>query len=87
MRKEIGRKVHETRKQLARQRHTEPATPTEEQQCEREQLAVLADYALGIQCALNFEGRAPFVYPGIEGYEALSDLERSLQDLQKRGRV
>jgi hypothetical protein len=27
------------------------------------------------------------VSPGIEGYEALSDLERSLQDLQKRGHV
>lgn len=87
MRKEIGRKVHETRKQLARHLQTEPATPTEEQQREREQLAVLADYALGIQCSLNFEGTAPFVYPGIEGYEALSDLERSLQDLQKRGHV
>jgi hypothetical protein len=87
MRKDIGRKVHETRKQLARHLQTEPATPAEEQQREREQLAVLADYALGIQCALNFEGTAPFVYPGIEGYEALSDLERSLQELQKGGRV
>lgn len=87
MRKDIGRKVHETRKQLARHLQTEPATPAQEQQREREQLAVLADYALGIQCALNFEGTAPFVYPGIEGYEALSDLERSLQELQKGGRV
>jgi hypothetical protein len=87
MRKDIGRKVHETRKQLARRLQPEPQTPPEAQQREREQLAVLADYALGIQSALNFEGSAPFVYPGIEGYEALSDIESSLQELQKRGPV
>jgi hypothetical protein len=87
MRKDIGRKVRETRKQLAQHVQSVPATPAQEQQREREQLAVLAEYALGIQSALNFEGTSPFVYPGIEGYEALSDLERSLQDLQKRGRA
>jgi len=87
MRKEIGRKVHETRKQLTHHLQTVQATPAEDHQPEREQLAVLADYALGRQTALNFEGTAPFVYPAIKGYEALSDIEGSLQDLEKRGRV
>lgn len=87
MRKDIGRKVHETRKQLTHHLQTLQAIPAEEPHPEREQLAVLADYALGIQTALNFEGTAPFVYPAIKGYEALSDIEGSLQDLEKRGRV
>lgn len=88
MASDIGRKVHETRKQLAHHLQTGPAPPgEEEEQPEREQLAVLADYALGIQTALNFEGMAPFVYPAIKGYDALSDIERSLGALEKRGRV
>ena len=55
------------------------------QQQEREQLTVLADYALGIQTALNFEGVSPFVYPGIQAYDALTEIELSLQELEKGG--
>lgn len=32
---------------------------------EAEQVAVLADYALGIQTAINLEGKQPFEYAGI----------------------
>lgn len=87
MRKDIQRKVRETRKQLAHHVHSLQEACQPEQQQEREQLTVLADYALGIQTALNFEGAAPFVYPGIQGYDALSDIEGSLYRLDKRGLV
>lgn len=85
MRKDIQTKVRETRKQLSHhlQELQEAAQPEQEQ--EREQLAVLADYALGIQTALNFEGVCPFVYPGIQAYDALTEIETSLQGLEKRG--
>jgi len=85
MRKDIQNKVRETRAQLARhiqagQEATEPKT-----QQEVEQLCVLADYALSIQTALNLDGPAPFEYAGIEGYDALTQIETSLQELEKRG--
>ncbi len=87
MRKDIGRKVRETRKQLAHHIDDLQEVRQPKQQQEREQLTVLADYALGIQTALNFEGAAPFVYPGVQAYDALGEIETSLQALEKRGLV
>jgi hypothetical protein len=87
MRKDLGRKVRETRKQLAHHLDGLQETCQPKQQQEREQRAVLGDYALGIQTALNFEGVAPFVYPGVQAYDALGEIETSLQALEKRGLV
>jgi len=85
MRKDIQNKVRQTRAQLARhiQAGQEASEPDKAQ--EVEQLGVLADYALAIQTALNFDGPAPFAYPGMEGYDALSEIETSLQELGKGG--
>ncbi len=58
MRKEIQSKVRETRKQLSHHIQQLQETSQPEQKLEREQLAVLADYALGIQTALNFVRRS-----------------------------
>lgn len=85
MRKDIQNKVRQTRAQLARHIQTGHEATEPEQPQEVEQLCVLADYALAIQTALNLDGPAPFVYPGIEGYDALSEIETSLQELGKRG--
>jgi hypothetical protein len=87
MRKDIQNKVRETRAQLARhiQAGQEALEPNKQQ--EVEQLRVLADYALAIQTALNLEGPAPFRYPGIEAYDALTQIETSLQELEKRGHL
>jgi hypothetical protein len=46
---------------------------------------VLADYTLAIGTALNLEGKAPFEYPGIAAYDALSDIDASLSALAKKG--
>lgn len=86
MRKDIQSKVRETRKQLSHHLEEIQEACQPEQQQEREQLTVLADYALGIQTALNFEGVSPFVYPGIQAYDALTEIELSLQELEKGGR-
>jgi hypothetical protein len=79
MRKPIQERVREVRKQLDRQRQTATGP-------EAEQLAVLADYALGIQTAINLEGKQPFVYAGIAAYDALTALQGSLEQVEKKGR-
>jgi hypothetical protein len=85
MRKDIQNKVRETRAQLARHIQAGKKATEPEKQQEGEQLRVLADYALGIQTALNFDGPAPFEYPGIRGYDALTEIEMSLQKLERKG--
>jgi hypothetical protein len=85
MRKDIQTKVRETRKQLSHHLQEVQDAAQPEQQQEYKQLAILADYALGIQTALNFEGVSPFVSPGIAASDALTEIEASLQGLEKRG--
>jgi hypothetical protein len=52
---------------------------------EAEQLAIIDDYALGVQDALNQKGKLPFDYAGIESSEALDELAASLDELEKKG--
>lgn len=85
MRKTIQNKLRETRTQLAHELQTGSDETKPEKQAEREQLHVLADYATGIQTALNLEGKLPFEYPGLAGYEALTQIETSLGQLEKKG--
>jgi hypothetical protein len=79
MRKAIQQKVRSVRKQLEHQSQTATGA-------EQEQLEVLADYALGIQTAVNLDGKQPFDYAGIAAYEALTAIQSSLQEAEKRGR-
>ncbi len=78
MRKPIQERVRKVRKQLEQQRQTATGP-------EAEQVAVLADYALGIQTAINLEGNQPFEYAGIAVYDALTAIHRSLEEAEKRG--
>ncbi|MDQ6643177.1 MAG: hypothetical protein M3Y76_01850 [Chloroflexota bacterium] len=85
MRKTIQNKLRETRTQLAHELQTGSDETKPEKQAEREQLHVLADSATGIQAVLNLEGKLPFEYPGRAGYEALTQIETSLGQLEKKG--
>jgi len=78
MRKELQPKLNDVRKQLKRQVKQAPAL-------EAEQLAVLDDYALGLITALNCDGRVPFEYPAVAAAEALDEVARSLERLEKKG--
>ncbi len=78
MRKSIQERVRKVRKQLEQQRQTATGP-------EAEQLAVVADYALGIQTAINLEGKQPFDYAGIAAYDALMALHKSLKESEKKG--
>jgi hypothetical protein len=85
MRKTIQSKLRETRSQVTHHLLDAQGASAPDQQAEREQLQILADYALGIQTALNLDGNMPFVYPGLAGYDALEAIEDSLMHLEKKG--
>ncbi len=81
IRKEIQHPIRATREQLERQ----AAARAKAEPAEAEQLAVLSDYALGIQTALNLDGQQPFKYASLAVDDALRDVEASLGELEKRG--
>ena len=80
LRKAIQQKARSVRKQL--EEPSQAATGAEQ-----EQLEVLADYALGIQTAVNLDGKQPFDYAGIGAYDALTAIQSSLQAVEKKGRL
>lgn len=91
LRKDIQNKLRDSRWRLEQQLH---ATRTQlsgagasEVVQEINQLTILDEYAAAIGTALNLEGSAPFDYCGIEGYEALAQIEASLQSLVKKGAI
>jgi len=81
IRKAIQQPVRAVRDQAERQA---TATATDDP-AEATQLAVLSDYALAIQTALNLDGQQPFRYAGLAVDDALADVERSLDGLEKGG--
>ncbi len=78
MRKSMQRKVKRERMSL-QQQSKRVGVP------EAAQLAVLDDYALGVQTALNFDGSLPFDYPAVAAFEALDEVASSLTRLAKKG--
>jgi len=78
MRKSLQPKARSVRKQIKSQME-------QVSKVEAEQLAILDDYALGVQAALNIDGKLPFDYAGVEALEALDDLAASIDELEKRG--
>jgi hypothetical protein len=78
MRKRLGPKVREVRKQL--KGDLLPADPEA-----AEQLSTLDEYALGIQTALNRDGTLPFEYPAVQAGEDLDAVAASLARLEKKG--
>ena len=81
IRKAIQQPVRAVRDQLERQ----AAAALETEPTEAEQLAVLSEYALAIQTALNLEGQQPFKYASIAGDDALTEVAASLAELEKGG--
>ncbi len=78
IRKAIQQPVRDVRDQVARAAAaTDPG--------EAAQLAVLGDYALAIQTALNLDGQQPFRYASLAVDDALHDVEGSLEGLEKGG--
>ena len=78
MRKSLQPKVRSVRKRLQ-------AQLKQVSEAEGEQLAILDEYALGVQTALNLNGKLPFDYAGRAASDALDELATSLDRLEKRG--
>ena len=78
MRKSLQPKARSVRKQIKSQME-------QVSKAEAEQLVILDNYALGVQAALNVNGKLPFDYAGIESLGALDDVAASLDRLEKRG--
>lgn len=80
MRKNMQPKVREMRKQIQKRMKQGAGS-----QAEAEQLAVLGDYALGVQTAVNLDGKLPFTYAGVEALDALDEVATSLEEVEKKG--
>ena len=80
MRKKLQPKIRSVRKQI--HKHVEQVS-----EAEAEQLAILDEYALGVQTALNLEGKLPFDYAGVAAAEALDEVATSLERLEKKGEM
>lgn len=78
MRKRLQPRLKDVRQQIERRSTSASAA-------EAEQLAVLNEYALGIQTALHFDGTLPFDYPAVAAAAALDEVASSLERLEKRG--
>jgi hypothetical protein len=78
MRKYLQPRLKDVRQQIERRSKKMSAS-------EAEQLAVLSDYALGVQTALHFDGTLPFDYPALAAAEALDEVAKSLEQLEKKG--
>ncbi len=83
--KTLTEKLRPFRPQIERRLSKLKEKETAESQSEQQQLAVLSEYALAAQASLHLDGKLPFTYPGLEGYEALEALDDSLQRLEKGG--
>jgi predicted metal-binding protein len=79
MRKDLMTKTRVLRNQLERYIAAQRAdNPTEVAQLE-----VLADYALGLQTALNQDGTQPYAYAGLATYDACTEIAHSLAQVEK----
>jgi hypothetical protein len=55
------------------------------QEAEGQQFQVLEEYAAAVQTAVNMDGLAPFDYAGLRMDEALTHIEQSLEQGEKKG--
>lgn len=85
MRKAMTEKLRPFRPQVQRRMLALSSQTTPEAKRDREQLAVLRDYAACAQASLHLDGSLPFDYPGLKGYQALDALATSLEHLGKKG--
>jgi hypothetical protein len=84
MRKTLTEKLRPLRPQIERQMQSLTQVQTEEAYNERQQMHILDSYVVAAQASCHVDGKLPFDYPGLKGYQALDALDQSLQKLKKR---
>jgi hypothetical protein len=84
MRKTLTEKLRPLRPQIQRRIQSIADEQTEEAQIERQQLQILSDYIVAAQASCHLDGKLPFEYPGLKGYQSLDVLDQSLQHIKKQ---
>jgi hypothetical protein len=84
MRMRMQERTHAYRHDLHK-RLREAEESKEEKEQEITQLQILEEYAATVEGALNLESQAPFKYGGLAMQEALSQIQASLEKLEKGG--
>jgi hypothetical protein len=83
MRKTLTEKLRPLRPQIAQRIQSTEQEHTEEAETERHQLHILSEYVAAAQASCHVDGKLPFEYPGVKGYQALDALDQSLQQVKK----
>lgn len=84
LRARMKQKTHEYRQNLHK-RLKEVDVQDEKKQDEIQQLQILEEYAATVEGALQIGSKAPFQYGGLATQEALTQIQESLEKLEKRG--
>lgn len=83
MRKTLTEKLRPLRPQIERHIQSLAQVQTEEAQIERQQLHIISDYVVAAQSSCHVDGKLPFDYPGLKGYQSLDALDQSLEHGKK----
>jgi Transposase, Mutator family len=83
MRKNLTEKLRPLRPQIERRIQSIAQEETEESRIERGQLHIISDYVGAAQSSLHVNGKLPFDYPGLKGYQSLDALDQSLEHVKK----
>lgn len=83
MRKNLTEKLRPLRPQIERRIQSIAEVHTEEAKNEREQLRILSDYVAAAQASCHVDGKLPFDYPGVKGYQSLDAIDQSLEHVKK----
>lgn len=83
MRKNVTEKLRPLRPQIERRLQSIAQEETEEARIERQQLHIISDYVVAAQSSLHVNGKLPFDYPGLKGYQSLDVLDQSLEHVKK----
>ena len=84
MRKTLTEKLRPLRPQIERRIQSLAEVQTEEAHNERQQMQIIDSYVVAAQASCHVDGKLPFDYPGLKGYQALDALDQSLQQVKKR---
>jgi hypothetical protein len=83
MRKNLTEKLRPLRPQIEQRLQSLAQEETEEARIERQQLHIISDYVGAAQSSLHVNGKLPFDYPGLKGYQSLDALDQSLEHVKK----
>jgi hypothetical protein len=83
MRKSLTEKLRPLRPQIERRIQSIAQEETKESQIEQQQLHIISDYVGAAQSCLHVNGKLPFDYPGLKGYQSLDALDQSLEQIKK----